>query len=166
MSPEPARLPLWAFWLVRVQTALAVLAAAVIVAFTVADVVMRYGFDRPIPGAYDMVQAMLVLLVFHGLGAVFDRRSNITIDLIDHLLGRRGQGVLVLAADLVQIAALSLLFWAMLDPAGQAYAYGDRMLELGLSLWVVWGFALSGVAGAVLVALARFSADLRQGGRA
>ncbi len=155
MSPEPGPLPLWARLLVRVQTMLAVLAATVIVVFTVADVVLRYGFDHPITGAYDVVQAMLVVLVFHGIAPVFDSRANITIDLIDHLLGRRGQAALVRVSDVLQIAALGLLFWAMLAPALQAYDYDDRMLELGLKLWVVWAAALSGVAGSALVAFAR-----------
>ena len=163
MSPELRPLPVWAAWLVRCQTALAVLAASVIVSFTVADVVLRYGFGHPITGAYDIVQAMLVLLVFHGLAMVFDRRANITIDLIDHLLGPAAQAVLILAADLLQIAALALLVWAMLTPAQQAYDYGDRMLELGLSVWIIWAVALSGVIGAALVAFARFLRDLRPG---
>ncbi len=161
MSPEPRPLPVWAAWLVRVQTALAVLAAAVIVIFTVADVGLRYGFGHPITGAYDIVQAMLVLLVFHGLAMVFDRRANITIDLIDHLLGPAGRAALILAADLLQIATLALVVWAMLSPARQAYDYDDHMLELGLSVWIIWAAALSGVAGAALVAFARFLRDLR-----
>jgi hypothetical protein len=50
-------------------------------------------------------------------------------------------------ADLVSIVMLLLVTWAMISPALQAYDYGDRKLELGLKLWVVWLFALSGIAG-------------------
>jgi hypothetical protein len=41
----------------------------------------------------------------------------------------------------------------MISPALQAYDYGDRKLELGLPLWVVWLFALSGIAGTIVCAI-------------
>jgi hypothetical protein len=53
-----------------------------------------------------------------------------------------------------------LMLWAMISPALQAYDYGDRKLELGLPLWVVWLFALSGMAGTMVCAIGRaFEAD-------
>ena len=161
MPPEPAALPAWARLLVRAQLGLAVAAAFVIVVCTVADVVLRYGFGTPINGAYDVVQAMLVVLVFHGMALVFDRRANITIDLVDHLRGGAFRVWLMRLADLVQIVVLLVVGVAMIEPARQAYAYDDRMLELGLRLWVLWAFALSGIAGTTLVAAARAYRDLR-----
>jgi TRAP-type C4-dicarboxylate transport system permease small subunit len=137
----------------RIQTRIAMAAAAVIILTTTADVILRYGFGRPIHGAYDMVECMLVLFVFHGIAGVFFDRANITIDLVDHLVGLRGKLRLLRLADLVSIVMLILMSWAMISPAVQAYDYGDRKLELGLPLWVVWLFALSGIAGAILCAV-------------
>jgi TRAP-type C4-dicarboxylate transport system permease small subunit len=141
--------------LARIQTGIAMIAAAVIIVTTTADVILRYGFGRPIHGAYDMVECMLVLFVFHGIASVFYDRANITIDLIDHLVGLRAKLRLVRLADLVSIAMLALTIWAMIAPALQAYDYGDRKLELGLKLWVVWLFALSGIAGTIACAIGR-----------
>ena len=135
-----------------VQTLISMSAAAIIILSTTADVVLRYGFGRPIHGAYDIVECMLVLLVFHGLAAVFIDRSHIVIDLIDHMVGRRLQAGLVRFGDLVALAALILMLWAMVEPAMQAYAYHDRKLELGLPVWVVWAFATTGIAGAIICA--------------
>jgi TRAP-type transport system small permease protein len=137
----------------RIQTRIAMAAAAVIILTTTADVVLRYGFGHPIHGAYDMVECMLVLFVFHGTASVFLDRANITIDLVDHLVGLRTRLRLVRLADLVSIVMLALVSWAMISPALQAYDYGDRKLELGLPLWVVWLFALSGIAGTILCAI-------------
>jgi TRAP-type C4-dicarboxylate transport system permease small subunit len=139
----------------RIQTRIAMAAAAVIILTTTADVVLRYGFGRPIHGAYDMVECMLVLFVFHGIAGVFFDRANITIDLVDHLVGLRTKWSLVCLADLVSIVMLILMSSAMISPALQAYDYGDRKLELGLPLWVVWLFALSGIAGTVICAIGR-----------
>jgi TRAP-type transport system small permease protein len=139
----------------RIQTRIAMAAAAVIILTTTADVILRYGFSRPIHGAYDMVECMLVLFVFHGTASVFFDRANITIDLVDHVVGIRSRLRLVRLADLVSIVMLALMLWAMISPALQAYDYGDRKLELGLPLWVVWLFALSGMAGTIACAIGR-----------
>ena len=42
------------------------------------------------------------------------------------------------------LAMLALLAYAMVAPALQALDYGDRKLELGLPLWVVWAGAMAG----------------------
>ncbi len=129
------------------------LAAAIIILCTVSDVVLRYAFGRPIHGAYVVVECLLVLFVFHGLAAVFVDRAHIVIDLVDHLVGRRTQRALVRFGDLASVAALLLIAWAMVEPAVQAFDYGDRKLELGLPVWVVWGFAFTGSAGAIVCAV-------------
>jgi TRAP-type C4-dicarboxylate transport system permease small subunit len=137
-----------------IQARIAMVAAAMIILTTTADVILRYGFGRPIHGAYDMVECMLVLFVFHGIAGVFFDRANITIDLVDHLVGLRARWRLVRLADLVSVVMLILMSSAMISPALQAYDYGDRKLELGLPVWVVWLFALSGIAGTIVCAIA------------
>jgi TRAP-type transport system small permease protein len=137
----------------RAQTVVAMIAAGIIIVTTTADVVLRYGWGRPIHGAYDVVECMLVLFVFHGIAAVFFERSNITIDLVDHLVGVRAKLALIRFADLVSIAALLLMAWAMISPALQAFDYKDRKLELGLPLWVVWLFAFTGIIGTIICAI-------------
>ena len=138
----------------RAQLRLAALALIVMMLVTVADVFLRYVFNRPIPGSYDLVESTLVVFVFHGLSAVFLSRQNIQIDLIDSLVGRRAVILLTKLSDLLSIFALGLLGWAMITPALQAYLYGDRKPELGLPIYVLWIFALAGLAGAMLCAFA------------
>jgi len=124
-----------------------------IVASTVADVVLRYGFGHPIHGAYDIVECLLVVFVFNGLSLVFLDRAHIVIDLVDHLSGRATKRRLVRFGDIAAVAALLLILWAMIDPALQAYDYGDRKLELGIKIWIVWAAAFAGTIGAILCAV-------------
>ncbi len=140
--------------LAAVQLAAAMLALAVMGSVTVADVLMKYLFSRPILGAYDLVESLLPVVVFNGLPATLLRRQNIVIDLVDHLAGPGHTRLLVVAADLVMLAVLAVIAYAMVAPALQALDYGDRKLELGLPVWVVWAGAMMGVAGSVLAALA------------
>lgn len=137
-----------------VQLAAAMLALAVMGSVTVADVALKYLFSQPIPGAYDVVESLLPVVIFNGLPATLLRRQNIAIDLVDNMAGPRGTRLLVALADLVMLAILGLIAWAMVAPALQSLDYGDRKLELGLPVWVVWAGAMVGMAGSVLAALA------------
>lgn len=137
----------------RVQLWLAVAALVVLMMVTVCDVVLRYLFNRPIRGSYDMVETMLLVFVFNGMAAAFFGRRHIVIDLLDSLVGERAIAVLIHLADALAVVCLALLTWAMLLPAGQAYAYGDVKLELGLPIYVLWLVALVSLAGTIFCAL-------------
>ena len=136
-----------------IQLALAMMALVAMGAVTVADVALKYALSRPIAGTYDLVESLLPVVVFNGLPATLLRRQNIAIDLIDTVAGLHGKRALILVADMVMLAVLAALIWAMTSPAFQAFEYGDRKLELGLPLIVVWAGAALGLAGSLLVAL-------------
>jgi TRAP-type C4-dicarboxylate transport system permease small subunit len=136
-----------------VQLWLAAVALIAMMCVTVVDVFLRYVFNSPVRGSYDLVEATLVIFVFHGMSTAFLHRKNITIDLIDTLVGERTVAVLVRVSDVLSIVAVLLFTYAMLVPAMQAFAYGDRKLELQLPIWWLWVAALSGMAGAILCAV-------------
>ena len=137
-----------------IQLGAAMLSLVVMGFVTVTDVALKYLFSHPIAGAYDLVESLLPVVVFNGLPATLLRRQNIVIDLVDHLAGPRRTRMLTFVADLVMLAVLATVAWAMVAPALQALDYGDRKLELGLPVWAVWVGAMVGMAGAVLAALA------------
>ena len=47
---------------------------------------------------------------------------------------------------------LALFIYAMITPALQSYGYGERKMELGLPIWLLWAVALVGIAGAIVCA--------------
>jgi TRAP-type C4-dicarboxylate transport system permease small subunit len=150
----------------RLQTAQLRLAAVALVTMmtgTVLDVFFRYAFNKPLRISYDLVESMLVIYVFHGISSVFLARRNIVIDVIDSMISPRVLRILAATADLVSILCLLLFLWGMIQPAMQAFQYGDRKLELGLPLYVLWGFALAGLLGTLVCALFAFThVSLRQ----
>lgn len=136
----------------NVQVKLAMIALVIMMGSTCIDVTLRFLFNRPIHGAYDIVEASLVVFIFHGMSASFFARKNIVIDVIDSLIGPRLQRILMRISDLVAVGLLALLIISTVSPALQAYEYGDRKLELGLPLWTLWVFAIVGLAGTLLSA--------------
>ncbi|MFY9829133.1 MAG: TRAP transporter small permease [Rhodoplanes sp.] len=135
------------------QVRIAALALAAMMLVTVADVFMRYVFNSPVRGSYEIVEATLIVFVFHGMAAGFFRRANIVIDLVDTFAGRRITALLIRFSDLLSIVALAVLAWAMTGPAWQAYDYGDRKLELDMPIYYLWIVALIGIAGTLVCAL-------------
>jgi len=134
------------------QLRLAAAALIVMVAVTLADVFLRYLFNHPIRGSYDLVESMMIVFVFNGMSTAFLQRRSIVIDLVDNFAPRLVITVLIRISDLLAIVTLLLFSYAMVTPALQAYAYGDRKMELGLPLWVLWTVALIGMACAILCA--------------
>jgi TRAP-type transport system small permease protein len=152
-SPEP---PGAVRVLQAAQLRLAAVALMTMMMGTVLDVFFRYAFNKPLRISYDLVESMLVIYVFHGISSVFLARRNIVIDVIDSLVSPRILRGLAAIADIVSVMCLLLFLWGMLQPATQAFQYGDRKLELGMPLYVLWGFALAGLIGTLVCAIAAF----------
>lgn len=141
--------------LARAQHAVAGVALAAMMLVVVADVVLRFAFNTPIRGAYDIVSIALLVMVFFGIAPVVSRQGEILIDLIDSFLPERGLRFLRACAALGTLCVFLFLGWSMIGPARDAYRYGDRSLELGLPVWCLWAAAYVGLAGILVVSLRR-----------
>jgi TRAP-type C4-dicarboxylate transport system permease small subunit len=137
----------------RAQLRLASGALVVLMMVTVVDVFLRYVFNRPIRGSYDIVECMLLIFVFHGMAAAFFGRRNIVIDLIDSFAAARIVAALIRIADVLSVVVLVLIFWAMITPAMQIYQYGDIKLDSNIPIYWMWIAAFLGLAGTILAAL-------------
>ncbi len=148
----------WVVWLVRGSSAAAALALVAMMLATVVDVAMAHLFRRPIIGTYDLVETMLVVSVFLGIPATFQRNGNIVVDVVDLFASRRVVRFLKRLALALTLGFLLLLLYNMIVPALDALKFGGRKQELGLPLWALWVPILLGVllsALVVVVALVR-----------
>jgi TRAP-type C4-dicarboxylate transport system permease small subunit len=137
----------------RAQLRLASGALIVLMMTTVIDVFLRYVFNTPIRGSYDIVECMLLVFVFHGMAAAFFGRRNIAIDIIDSFAAARFVTVLIRLADMLSVVVLVLIFWAMITPATQVYQYGDVKLDSRIPIYWMWIAAFLGLAGTILAAI-------------
>jgi TRAP-type transport system small permease protein len=140
------------------QLRLASVALVIMMGVTLVDVFMRYVFNSPVRGAYELVEAMLVIFVFHGMSTAFLQRRNIVIDLIDSFAHRMVVSVLIRISDVLTIITIILFAYAMIKPAVQSFNYGEVKMELQVPIWYMWAAALLGMAGAILCALGRLMA--------
>jgi TRAP-type C4-dicarboxylate transport system permease small subunit len=142
-------------YLIRGFLAIAMAALLVMMMAIVADVFMRYVFNSPITGTYDVVEICLVVIVFYSLGAVIAGLHEIVIDIIDQLVSTHRVTLLKRCAASLSAAVLIFIFIAMLKPAMQSYQYGEVRLELNLPVWIIWSIALIGMCGGILASLIR-----------
>ena len=115
-------------WERRVEVLLGVAASAILFAMmvlTFVDVVARYLFSRPVRGAFEVTELMLVVLIFAGLPLVSYANEHAVMDFIDRLLPPNGQRALIALVHLVCAAMLFLLAWLVWLKADKIWAYRD-----------------------------------------
>jgi TRAP-type C4-dicarboxylate transport system permease small subunit len=91
---------------------------------TFVDVVARYVFNRPLRGAFEVTELLLVVLIFGGLPLVSHADEHVTMDFIDKLLGR-WRDLWQRAVQVLCAALMFLLTWLIWLKANRISAYGD-----------------------------------------
>jgi TRAP-type C4-dicarboxylate transport system permease small subunit len=142
-KPQPQNL------IIRICLVISGLALCTMMLVVVGDVVLRAVFNRPIQGAYDVVSISLLVMTFFGIAPVGANRREILIDLIDAILPAAALRALALVAGLVGAALFLFFGWSMIDPAMDAWRWGERSLELGIPKWPIWAVAFVGLAGII-----------------
>jgi len=118
---------------------------------TFVDVVARYVFSRPVRGAFEVTELMLVVLIFAGLPLVSWADEHALMDFIDRLLGARAQRLLVRAVQAACAAVMFLLTWLIWLKADRISAYRDAtdVLRVVYGPFVYFMAVMLGLAGLI-----------------
>ena len=122
MSPSEQR------WKRRADALLGVAASTILLLMmflTVVDVVARYVFNRPLRGAFEVTELMLLVLIFAGLPLVSFSDEHAVMDFVDRVIGPVAQRRLDRAVHLVNAAFMCLLTWLVWLKADRIWAYRD-----------------------------------------
>lgn len=76
-----------------------------------ADVVGTQIFSYPVPGARELTESTMVLIVFGALTYAQIKRAHIRVEIFYLRAGARGKAVMDIAADIAAILFFSLLVW-------------------------------------------------------
>jgi TRAP-type C4-dicarboxylate transport system permease small subunit len=117
---------------------------------TIADVLTHNLFHRPIRGTFELVELLLVIVVFLGIPEVFRSEGNITVDVIDHFVGSSTRLLLCGVALTVTLGFLLLLGFAMIAPAMDTISFPEHKQETGLPTSLFWFPILFGTAIATI----------------
>ncbi len=129
-----ARLVRWCHGLNRALGVVAAVLLFLMMVLTFADVFGRYLFSRPIPGAFEVTEVMMGVLIFAGLPLISARDGHVSVNLIDSFLGPRLRRAQAVAANLVGGVALATVAYMLWIKGGQVADYGDATAYLGIPM--------------------------------
>ena len=115
-------------WERHAEIVLGVAASAILFAMmvlTFVDVVARYVFSRPVRGAFEVTELMLVVLIFAGLPLVSYADEHVTMDFVDRLLRPSVRARLTRGVHVVTAAIMALLAWLVWLKADRIWGYRD-----------------------------------------
>lgn len=123
---------------------LALFLGAILLGLTVWDVVGRYGFNRPLFGATEMIQWIMGAFVFCGLGLVSARNAHVAVDLISPGLARRFPRLMAGIIGAFTAAGLAVIAWQLARVGLDAALRGKQSLVLEIAVAVPM-FAYAGL---------------------
>ncbi len=152
-------------WLDRVLGAAAAVLLFGLMALTTADVIGRYFFNRPLRGAFEITELLLLTLIFAGLPLASRAGEHVTLDFVDMLLGPKGRLFLQRAVDLVCGVIILALAWRVWVKAGKIAGYGDttNVLRVPVTPFVYFMTIMVAVTGVVHLAKVIFPPPPRTG---
>lgn len=105
------------------------------------DVIMRYFFNLPLKGSYELVQFMLVTIVFLGLAFVQTEKGHVSISLLTNRLSSGQNAVIRSATYFLCLIIFSLVSWRCILQAETLRAGGTASDVLSIPvfpfMWVV-----------------------------
>lgn len=167
-GPAPSRRPL-AIRLARLsEVLLGAVAGSLLFAMmmlTFVDVVLRYFFDAPIRGGFEVTEVMMAVLIFAGLPLVSRHAEHVTIDAFDGLIPGWLYRPLHVVVQLVCTAVLVGMAWLLVRKAASFAELGDvtQTLKIAIAPFVYLMAALTLATAAVHLVAAFTPPPLRGG---
>jgi TRAP-type C4-dicarboxylate transport system permease small subunit len=124
-------------WERRADAVLGIASSAILLVMmllTFADVVARYLLNKPIRGAFEVTELMLMVVIFAGLPLVSHADEHVTMDFIDRALPAGARRMLIRAVHLFCAAIMFFLTWQVWIKAGRIASYGDTTDVLRISV--------------------------------
>ncbi len=121
-----------------------------LVVVTFVDVVGRYSFNAPIPGAFEYVKYLLGLCIFACFPLITGDRTHITVGMLDNLLTGKWHSIrelTVFVASLCGTALVAYALWVQAETLRQADVISEFLeFQIAPVVYVMFGLALVALA--------------------
>ena len=132
----------------------------VMVLLTVTDVFLRYVFNRPILGSYELTEFMMAILVFSSIGYTMAVKRHVVVDLVVTKLSQRARDILECFTSLIAFILFSIVTWRNVLQAGTAWERNDVTAELFIPISPFILFVAIGIGVLSLVLFVQFIQSL------
>lgn len=130
------------------------------VLLTVADVFLRYVFNRPILGSYELTEFMMAILVFATIGYTMAIKGHVVVDLVFTKLPQRARDILESITSFMAFLLFAIVAWRNVLQAGTAWERNDVTAELFIPISPFILFVALGIAVLSLVLFVQFMQSL------
>ena len=117
---------------------LAVAGMLVLSLLTIADVGLRYLFNRPITGLTEASELLMAVIIAACFPAGLAARNHVTIDFLARFLGIRTRAVAEAFGGVLILAMMALLAWKFFAYAERLELRNEITLVTGIPVWPFW----------------------------
>jgi len=114
-----------------------------------ADVIGAAALNRPLPGAYELTEALMVATVFLALALSQREGRQIRVEILASRLSGRAKAILDLIADMLSALVYAVIAWYGWTVAVESWQIGE--LSSGLLQFPLWPPKLALALGATLM---------------
>lgn len=133
-STAPSLVGRLAHWLDGLLGLVAAVLLFLMMALTFVDVLGRDLLNKPVPGAFELTEIMMGVLIFAGLPLISRRDGHIAVNLFDHLMSPSALRLRQSVMDLIVAASTGAIAWVLWEKAVQLSTYGDATAYLRLPI--------------------------------
>ncbi len=84
---------------------------ALMMLLTAGDVILRYVFNRPIVGAFDLTEYMMAIMVSFGLAYCALMKGHVSVGLVVSRFPQRVQAIIDMITSLLSLGMFTLITW-------------------------------------------------------
>ena len=116
--------------------------------YTVLDVVLRYGFNKPFSGSLEITEFAMALIVFYGIAYCGWTGGHVAVDILERPLENPKLRFIPLLLTLISAALFALIAWLTAVEALTSMHRVSNMVR-----WPHWPFQLSVALGSAMYAV-------------
>ena len=151
----------WELGFDKVLGFLAALVLMLLMIITFIDVLGRYLFSAPLPGAFELTEIMMSMLIFAGLPLVSRANQHVTVNLIVGILSPIILHFQRLITQAIMAVVLAVMAWRMWIKAEEMLEQGDETAYLLLPIAPVAVFMTLMMAVSTLIVAIQFKRNFR-----
>ena len=129
---------------------------ALMVVLITSDVILRYFFNSPIAGSYELIEFMMVFVVFLGLAYTQVRKGHLCISLFTKNLSAPTMAVLNSLSYLLCLSIFVLISWRLSVTASSEFSNGSVSTVLNIPIWISYWVTVAGSITLTIVFLTDF----------
>lgn len=160
MSNETADIEILPRWARRIFHAVIAVSVFSMMALIFCDVFLRYLFNSPLVGAFEIIQFLLAIVIFSSLPLVIAGNGHVTVGLFEGYFRGMARTIQLLFVSALSVFTLGLVSWLMIKQGNLATRLqkvtGYLELPVAWLIYVIAGLAAASLIVHVLVTIKTF----------